>query len=135
MAVGAILRATSAETAEFSAGLCVGEYEQTISPSGGAYEAVGQLPAGALVIGVTARVTVSITGCTAWSLGSVVMPEAWGRSIDVTAGTTTTGVAILSGGLTPVGLVAQPALLTAIDGTFAGGSVLLRTYYLELGAP
>jgi hypothetical protein len=63
------------------------------------------------------------------------MPTCWGNWIDVSAGSTTTSIAILSSGVTPVGLVAQPVLLTAIDGMFSGGSVRLRTYYWVLSAP
>lgn len=133
--VGTVLRATTADVAEFGGGACWLEYEQDVSPTGAEYLAAGQLPSAALILGVTARVLTAITGCTAWALGSGAMPTAWGSWIDVGEGSTTTSLAFLAGGLTPIGLTAQPALLTAIDGTFASGSVRLRTYYLVLEAP
>jgi len=136
LTVGAILRATSATEAEFDGGgVCLCTADQTVSPTGVVYDVAGQLPVGALILGVTARVLTDLTGCAAWSLGTAALPEAWGAWLSVGAGTLVTSGQFTASDLIATGAAARPVRLTARDGTFTGGSVLLRTAYFVLEAP
>lgn len=111
-------------------GLTVLEFDHAVAP-GGAQATAGAIPAGALVHGVTARVTSALGGVAGWSLGVADAPGRYGRGLP-------TGLNAVAPG--PLGAPlaypeATPLLLTPEGGSFAGGTVRIAVHYLTLPAP
>ncbi|QDL93072.1 DUF2793 domain-containing protein [Paroceanicella profunda] len=94
--------------------------------------AAGAIPAGAVVLGVSARVTSAITGgATSWSLGVAGSADRYGSSLGV-------GLNSYAAGVTgsPQAYYGATALtLTAAGGSFSGGSVRLAVHLWELQPP
>lgn len=90
------------------------------------------IPAPAMVIGATARVTQAITGtATAWSLGTEGAADRFGTGLGVAVGSWAHG--ILG---TPMTYWSHaPLILTAQGGNFAGGRVRLALHWWELRLP
>lgn len=90
------------------------------------------IPAGAMVIGVTARVTTAISGSlTSWRLGTAGAENRFGEGLGKGLGSW--GRGILSQPMTywdPA-----PVRLSATGGTFAAGKVRLVAHWLELRIP
>lgn len=90
------------------------------------------VPASAMVIGATARVTQAITGtATAWSLGTAGALDRFGAGIGVGVGSWARGIL---GTPTTYWNVA-PLVLTAQGGSFAAGRVRLALHWWELRLP
>ena len=99
--------------------------------AGSTSETVALIPDKAIVLGVTARVTVGITGATTWSLGVTGSPDRYGSGF----GTSLNG---FSHGVTgsPVAYFGGSSLLlTAAGGDFTGGDIRITVHYFELSPP
>lgn len=90
------------------------------------------IPPGAMMLGVTARVTQQITGTlTTWRLGTQGADNRFGQGLGV--GLNSWGRGILSQPLTYWDLT--PVILSATGGQFAAGRVRLVAHWLELRIP
>lgn len=94
------------------------------------------IPAGATVVGVTTRVTTTITGCTSIQIGDGTDADRFGNAIALTSGTTTTNAdwTITS---TPIYAAATNIVITAVGGgaSFTAGAMRVCVYYLAPTAP
>ena len=89
------------------------------------------IPDKAIVLGVTGRVTVAITGATSWSLGVTGSPDRYGSGIGV-------GFNAFAHGITASPLAyfgGSSLLLTSAGADFTGGVVRLAVHYFELSPP
>lgn len=90
------------------------------------------VPAAAMVIGATARVTQAITGSlTGWSLGTEGALDRFGSGLGRGVGSWSQGIL----GTPTTYWNAVPLILTAKGGTFAGGRVRLALHWWELRLP
>lgn len=93
------------------------------------------IPAGSLIVGVTARVTTLITGPASWDLGTAGNTTAFGTGLAKTAGTTTDGTnwTITS----PIFVATATALRISGAGgvAFGAGVVRLTVHYIKCNAP
>lgn len=103
----------------------------------GATSTLIQIPAGSLVLGVTARVTTAITSgvATSWSLGTVATPTLWGTTLAFTLGTTVTGTNYVLFTAPIMYPTATNIIATANAGTFSAGVVRVQVYYMNYTAP
>jgi hypothetical protein len=109
----------------------LGVQEATVTGlSGAAVTTSLILPANALILGVTARVTTAITGATGVSIGIAGEPDMFGAGYAADAGTDAVGV--IGPRVIPT---ATPVLVTAEGGSFTGGALHLACHTLTLGAP
>ncbi|MDF2232965.1 DUF2793 domain-containing protein [Albimonas sp. CAU 1670] len=113
-----------------SGAITVVEFEHQLS-AGGAQSTTGQIPAGSLVLGVTARVQQAITGAAGWSLGVVEAETRYGEGLAVGAGA---GIVSVTGA--PLAYSSSVALrLTPEGGNFTGGRVKFNIHRLTFAAP
>lgn len=90
------------------------------------------IPAHAMVIGVTARVTATLTGSLAsWQLGSAGAPDRFGSGLGLAAGSWARGML----GSPFTYYAPTPLILTGVGGDFAGGEVRIAAHYLEVTLP
>jgi hypothetical protein len=97
-----------------------------------------QIPAGAIVLAVAARVTTAITsgdGATTWTFGDGTTADLFGTGLAFTANTTVTNTAYKSTFTHKVYTSATNTVATATGGTFSGGVVRTVVYYLDVTAP
>jgi hypothetical protein len=98
--------------------------------SGSSMTTVLTIPAGALVIGVSARVTTAITGATGFVLGIAAESAAFGAGFGIGAGS----LAQLP--IPPRAFaLATPVRVSAEGGSFTGGALRLACHTLSIGAP
>lgn len=104
------------------------EEEVTLS---GASTATGiVIPARAIVLAVSTRTTVAVTGATAYSCGVAGEASKFGGSLGVAKNASNIGV------IGPTAYYADtPVLLTAIGGAFTGGKVRVAIHLLRFDAP
>ncbi len=98
--------------------------------SGASGTATNLIPAGALVLGVTVRVTTLITsgdGSTSFTIGDGTDADAWGTGIVFTLGTTTTG-SDFTISTAPFYPTATSVVLTATGGTFSAGAARITAH-------
>jgi hypothetical protein len=101
-----------------------------IGLSGSSVTTALTIPAGALVIGVSARVTTAITGATGFALGISGEPAAFGSGFGIGAGS----LAQLP--IPPRAFaLATPVRVSAEGGSFTGGALRLACHTLSIGAP
>ena len=98
--------------------------------SGASVNAATQIPAGAVVLACSERVTTAITGATSFSVGYTGSTSAFGSSLGVNVGTTNEGLI----GPDPF-YSATDIVLTAAGGNFSGGAVRLSLMYLTFSPP
>lgn len=106
------------------------EIDHTVA-AGSTSETTPFIPDKAIVLGVTGRVTVGITGATSWSLGVTGSPDRYGSGIGV-------GFNAFAHGVTGSPLAyfgGSSLLLTAAGADFTGGAVRLVAHYFELSPP
>lgn len=88
------------------------------------------IPGGALVIGVSARVTTAITGATGFALGTAAEPSVFGAGFGP-------GLGVLAE--LPIAprafALATPVRVSAEGGSFTGGALRLTCHILAIGAP
>jgi len=91
-------------------------------------------PAGALILGLSSRVTTAITGATNWDLGYVGDDDAFGSALALAAGTTSSyGDWVVT---FPTSMAAEVDLLfTANVSAFTAGVVRVFCIYATLTAP
>lgn len=107
------------------------EIDHTIA-AGAESLTVAVLPANTMVFAVTARVLSQITGTlSSWQLGSPGAPDRFGSGLGLEAGSFARG--LLSAPMSYY--TAEPLLLTASGGSFAGGSVRCAVHVYEPGLP
>lgn len=106
------------------------EFDHALS-GGGAQDTSGLIPAGSLVLGVTARVLGEISGVAGWSLGVPGAPMRYGTGYGTAAGLGLRCVTVA-----PLAYVADlPFRITPEGGDFTGGSLRLRIHRLALDPP
>lgn len=92
----------------------------------------GMIPAGVMVIGVTARVTEAITGtATSWSLGTTGALDRFGSGLGLAAGSYARGML----GAPMTYWSAEALTLTAAGGDFAGGALRIAVHFMDIGVP
>lgn len=132
-AMGLVTRAANVALAQGSAGSTtgLGIIEATVSGlSGSAVTTSLVLPANALILGVTARVSTAIAGAAGFALGIAGETELFGAGHAQGAGTQAVGA------ISPrVFATATPVLVTAEGGSFTGGALKLACHTLTIGAP
>lgn len=104
---------------------------ETITTGSTSYSTTLQIPARAMVVGVSSRVVAVITGCTAFEIGVAGTPGMFASGLGTAAGSTNSGI----GGPNTF-YSATPLLLTSTaGGNFTGGAIRLAIQYLTVGAP
>lgn len=99
--------------------------------SGGTVTASSLIPANSLVLGVTIRVTTTVTGATSMSIGDGSDADRWGTGIAVASGTTTNIADFTITGPVYYGS-ANDVVLTAGGSNFTGGAVRITVHYISL---
>jgi hypothetical protein len=110
---------------------------QTSALSGASVATTGTfIPANAMVVGVTCRVTTTITGASSFDIGlSGGDTDQWGNDVALTSGTTTTFANHQAAWTPTVYPSGGEVLLTANTSNFTGGVVRINLYYFDLSAP
>lgn len=107
----------------------------TITTSSGASQtATNLIPAGCFYLGVTIRVTTTVTGATSIDVGDGSDVDRWGDNIAVSANTTTTMASFTATGSGERQASALSVVLTAVGSNFTGGVVRITVHYLDLTA-
>jgi hypothetical protein len=115
----------------------IGQTSTTVTSTAGSATLVATnlIPAGSIVLGVTARVTTLLTSvaATSFAIGDGSDADRWGTGIVFTAGTTTS---LADATITSVPLYAAVTnvVLTPNTGTFTAGVVRLTVHYISLTA-
>lgn len=90
------------------------------------------IPPGAMVIGVTARVMVGLTGSlTSWRMGTAGAGDRFGTGLGIAQGSWAQGVL----GTPMTYYQPEPIILAAEGGAFATGRIRLAVHWLELRLP
>jgi hypothetical protein len=127
---GGWVAADAASPGGASTALAIAETEHALSA--GPTSTTGPIiPDKAVVLGVTGRVTQTITGAASWQLGVARATERYGSGFGTAAGAFAQGVT----GQPQAYYGATPLLLTAAGGEFSGGTVRLAVHYLALTPP
>ena len=102
--------------------------ENVTTGSGASVDSGTDIPAGAIVFSVSARVTTAITGATSIDIGTATTADQFGAGIGTGAGTTSLG------SISPAVFSADtPVRFTANGGSFSGGAVRIAIcYYLPV---
>jgi len=88
------------------------------------------IPDRAIVLGLSSRTTLAITGATSYSVGTAANATQFGNLLSTALGATNIGV------IGPAGFYANTkARVTANGGNFTAGKVRLVCYFLEMTAP
>ena len=98
--------------------------------SGASVTLTNIIPAGAVVVGVTCKVTTAITGATSFQLGTAADPDRFGAAIAITLGATSDNRDWTSGTIECF-LPATSLVLTANGSNFTGGAVYVSVQYLS----
>ena len=107
------------------------EFDHVVA-AGTSNQTVVNIPARAMVFGVTARVTTALTGTlTSWTLGVAGSENRYGSSLGLSLGSYAEG--ITSAPTTHYS--ADPVVLTATGGDFAAGTVRVAVHYFALTPP
>lgn len=109
---------------------------ETTIPSlvGATGTAVGAIPAGSWVLGVTCRVITAITGATDFQVGTIADPDAWGAAVDIILGATNSSEDFTIATL-PFYAAATDIVVTANGGAFVSGGVRLAIQYITVTPP
>ncbi len=132
-AMGLLVRGASTDLAEGALGskTRAAVVEASVSGlSGSSVTTALSIPAGALVIGVSARVTSAITGATGFALGTAAEPSAFGAGFGPGLG------ALAELPIVPRAFaIATPVRVSAEGGSFTGGAMRPACHILTIGAP
>jgi hypothetical protein len=127
-AVGTVLRAAETPNGAF---MDVYTEEELLSGlSGASVVSTLQIPSRAIVLGVSTRTVVAITGATSYDAGDGSTVDRFGGSLSISAGGTNVGVIGPTAIYSPMNIT-----LTANGSNFTGGDVRIATHYLLPGAP
>jgi hypothetical protein len=102
------------------------------SVSGATVTATNLIPDGAVVVGVTTKVTVTISGgtTTGFQVGTGADPDRWGEAVALTAGTSLDNTNWTAGTIEAF-TAATNVVVTAVGGNFTGtGTIYLSVQYL-----
>ncbi len=107
---------------------------ELVGLSGATATAASLIPGGSIVLGLTARVTTTITGATTFDIGDGTNVDAFGAAIALPSGTTsdTTDWTIATA---PVYTAATSVVLTANGSSFTAGAVRVTVHYVSTTAP
>ncbi len=109
----------------------VTEFDHAVA-AGPSSTTTGMIGAGEMVFAVTARVLADLTGtASGWSLGTAGAPDRFGSGLGLAAGSYARGML----GQPMTFWSAEPLVLTATGGDFAGGSVRLAIHGFDLALP
>lgn len=98
--------------------------------SGASVTASAIIPAGAIVVGVTAKVLTAVTGATSWQLGTAADPDRFAAAGGIALGSTTDNRNWTSGALECF-LTATNLVLTANGANFTGGAIYISVQYIR----
>lgn len=98
--------------------------------SGASVTATNLIPAGAVVVGVTAKVLTAVTGATSWQLGTAADPDRFAATGGIALGSTTDNINWTAGGIECF-LAATSLILTANGSNFTGGAVYISVQYIR----
>ncbi len=101
--------------------------------SGATVDAAALIPAGSLVLGLTARVTTVITGAADFDIGDTTDVNAFGTAIGIAADTLVDLTD--SGQASPLFYPTATAVRLTGNGSFSTGAIRLTIHYLQLTAP
>ena len=88
------------------------------------------IPDRAIVLGVSSRTTLAITGATSYGVGTAPNATKFGNLLGIALGSTNVGV------IGPTAFYADTKVrVTANGGSFTAGKVRLIVYFLEMSAP
>ena len=132
-AMGLLVRGASTDLAEGALGSTTraAVIEASVAGLSGSGVTTGlTIPVGALVIGVSVRVTTAITGATGFALGTAAEPSAFGAGFGAGLG------ALAELPIAPRAFaLATPVRVSAEGGNFTGGALRLACHTLSIGAP
>lgn len=97
--------------------------------SGASVTATNLIPAGAVVVGVTTRVSTAITGATGYQVGTALDPDRWGDKAGTAIGTTTDNRDWTAGTIECF-TAATSVVITAKTANFTDGAMLVTVHYL-----
>jgi hypothetical protein len=98
--------------------------------SGASVTATSLIPAGAVVVGVTAKVLTAVTGATSWQLGTAADPDRFAATGGIALGSTTQNSDWTAGGIECFP-AATNLILTANGSNFTAGSIQISVQYLR----
>ncbi len=101
--------------------------------TGASVTASNLIPAGSFIIGITARVTTTITGATTFDIGDGVDVDRWGAAIILPVGTTVDITDYTVAGFGQFA-TANDIVLTANVANFTAGAIRLTVHYIDLTA-
>jgi hypothetical protein len=97
--------------------------------SGASVTATNLIPAGAVVVGVTTRVSTEVTGASGYQVGTVADPDRWGDITGVAVGTTSDNTNWTAGTIECF-TAATDVVITAKTSNFTAGALVLTVHYL-----
>lgn len=104
--------------------------EEEVTVAGATTSTTIAIPNRAIVLGVSVRTTVAITGASSFNAGVSGNASQFGGSLGIAVGSTNIGV------IGPTAFYANtPVLLTAVGSSFTGGKVRVAIHYLDFTAP
>jgi hypothetical protein len=103
----------------------------TLSALSGASVATttGFIPDGAVLVGLTTRVSTAITGATGYDIGDGSDADRWGANVAIALNTSSDNTNWTAGTIECF-TAAQEVTLTAVGGNFTGGAVVIVAHYL-----
>ncbi len=104
---------------------------ETITPGASTYTSSLQIPARAMVVGVSHRVIAAITGCTAFEIGIAGTPNMFATGLGTAAGSINAGI----GGPNTFYSATSLLLTSTAGGNFTGGTIRLSIQYLTIASP
>jgi hypothetical protein len=109
--------------------LAIATGRATATMTGASVTLTGLIPAGAVVVGVTTKVTTEITGATSFSVGTTVAPTRFGTTLPLIIGSTSDNRNWTSGTIECFP-TATDIVLTAIGLNFTAGVVYVSVQYM-----
>jgi hypothetical protein len=97
--------------------------------SGASVTAAGLIPAGAVVMGVTSRVSTLITGADGYQIGTGADADRWADKTGVAVGTTTDNRDWTAGTIENFA-AATDVIVTAKTANFTAGAIVVTVHYL-----
>ena len=103
----------------------------TLSALSGASVATtgGFIPDGAVLVGLTTRVSTAITGATGYDIGDGTDADRWGANVAIALNTSSDNTNWTAGTIECF-TTAQEVTLTAVGSNFTGGAVVIVAHYL-----
>ncbi len=112
---------------------------EDVSSSGNTHTVSSFIPDGALLLGLTVRVTTAVEGCTSFQIGNEGAADAdlWGNGISINVNTTTTAAdytSIEAAGI--LYIAAEDVVFTAVGGAadFSAGVIRITAFYIDVTA-